>query len=174
MLWNYKYMYLEFMHVTTDTYGLEDNCLEFLDVGRGSLQGVLSIPDNCIGCEEWQVLAVLYSLPRLFLRVVFAASNLEEWGNTSYREKQHSSSESHRFPKLTTLSCNTNPRVQPPHEPLHMAPGDSGWRELMWTWSSVCMLSVRNEVLVSDRSWFWVCSRITSMKLWQAKFLACK
>lgn len=42
----------------------------------------------------------------VFLRVVFAASNLEEWGNNtpSHPKTEHTCSKSHRFPKFTYLS----------------------------------------------------------------------
>lgn len=128
--------YYTYLHM--DTYGLGDNCHERLSVGRGNPPWVLSTPHNCIGCQECQALPAICSLPSLFLRGVCPASSLEDWGKG---DKEYAYSQSHRFPKLTSLSSHTDPpQVQHIRGPLHVAPWDLGQREVTGTYSSACML----------------------------------
>lgn len=51
---------------------------------------------------------LFYSQPRPFLRVVFAASNLEELSNISPQKETQAYSKRNRFPKPKHPSCNTN------------------------------------------------------------------
>lgn len=159
MLWNYKYLCIEFMHVTTDTYGSKVIVLSSLVLEKAAL----STTGNHTGCQGCQVLAG----SQCFVSQGWVtAHSLGKWGNTSSGDKGHVYSASQRFPKLTSRSHKTNSQGTWPPGPLHVAPGELGARGTdrdMKLSLAGCVMSY--EALVSDRSWFHVCSQTVSMTL---------
>lgn len=133
--------------------------------------------EEAIHHGSWAPLTTVLGVENVRLCLLFALYSVCFWGLYAQQAALRSEgtkntlaySQSHRFPKLTSLSSHTNPpQVQHLLGPLHMAPWGLGKGHWQGHTAQPACCAVSNEVLVSNRSWFcvfclhpWRCGRVT-------------